>query len=92
MVAFGQSKTPADLLSFTFSAVASHAVAIGAIASHMHIHPVRYFPNGAPGGAGGGGAGGGRGGGRGGPGVSSAAVFSCDLWLDILAEIAGVST
>ena len=48
--------------------IASHAKAIGAISSHLHLHPLRYFPTGAPGAGGRGGRMGGGGMGGGGPG------------------------
>ena len=72
--------------------IASHAKSIGAIASHLHVHPLRFFQTGAPGaGKGNGGGrkgGGGGGGGGGGPGkrnvcdicrsnVSAKASYTC---------------
>lgn len=68
--------------------VASHAKSIGAVASHLHAHPLRFFQTGAPVGGKGKGGGGRGGGGGGGPGrrnvcdicrsnVSAKASYSC---------------
>ncbi len=55
--------------------ISSHAKSIGAVTSHLHVHPLRFFHDGAPvggprgpGGGRGGGGGGRGGGGGGGPG------------------------